>query len=153
MVPWPIALLALFYAVVATVSAAALWRSVCGIDGASPLWPLLWLAVSAGATLGLPLLTSWGRRCAVWTSTALIVATLATAALLVGGGHPGAGLAVTCSTVLHALILRYLQQPSVKQWFRATGGPVTQWPGDPRTASPGLATGPLGHSATNMESR
>ena len=117
MIPWPIALLTLFYAVVATVSASALWKSAAGTAGASLVWPLLWLAVSAGAMLGLPLLKPWGRRCAVWTSAWLIVATLATAALLVVAGHPGAGLAVTFSVLVHAVMLRYLQRPSVKSYF------------------------------------
>ena len=120
MVPWPIALLTLFYGIVAAVSAATLWRILIGVTERPMAWPLVWLALSAGAMCGLPLLQAWGRRCAVWTSWLLTASTLAGSALLVASGRPAAGLAVTFSAALHLLVIRYLTRPSVKRWFGET---------------------------------
>ena len=117
MIPWPIALLALFYSVVATASAAGLWKVLTGVVERPVAWPLCWLVLSAGAMCGLPLLQSWGRRFAVWTSSLLTASTLAGSALLVASGRPVAGLAVTFSAAFHILVIRYLQRPSVKTYF------------------------------------
>ena len=117
MVPLPIGLLALFYAVVATTSAATLWKIATGVVERPVAWPLCWLVLSAGAMCGLPLLRSWGRRFAVWTSSLLTASTLAGSALLVASGRPVAGLAVTFSTAFHLLVIRYLTRPSVKTYF------------------------------------
>jgi len=117
MVPWPIALLTLFYGVIATLSAAMVWRTAHGEVSVQFAWAALWLICSGGAMCGLPLLRPWGRALAVWTSALLIVATLAMAGVLVAAGRPGIGLAVTLSAACHYLMIRYLQRPSVKTWF------------------------------------
>ena len=117
MVPWPIALLALFYSVVATMSAASMWKVLTGAVSRPIAWPLLWLVLSAGAMCGLPLLQAWGRRFAVWTSSLLTASTLAGSALLVASGRPVEGLAVTFSAVFHLVVIRYLQRPAVKAYF------------------------------------
>ena len=117
MIPWPIALLALFYSVVATTSAASALQVLTGAVSRPIAWPLCWLVLSAGAMCGLPLLRSWGRRFAVWTSSLLTASTLAGSALLVASGRPVAGLAVTFSTAFHLLVIRYLTRPSVKTYF------------------------------------
>jgi len=117
MVPMPIAVLTLFYGLIATLSAAAVWRVVSGASDQSLVWAVGWLLLSAGATCGLPLLKPWGRRLAVLTSAALMAATLAVAAALIASAHPGAGLAVTCTTAFHALVIRYLVRPDVKRYF------------------------------------
>ena len=117
MVPWPVALLALFYSVVATTSAASLWRVLIGAVERPIVWPALWLILSAGAMCGLPLLQSWGRWFAVWTSLLLTASTLAGSALLVASGRPVAGLIVTFSAAFHILVIRYLSRPSVKTLF------------------------------------
>ena len=122
MVPVPIALLTLFYGVIATISAANAWKILTGLSHQSLVWPIGWLAVSGGAMLGLPLLRSWGRALAIWTSALLMVATLAIAGLLVAAKHPGMGLIVTFSTAFHALVIRYLQRPAMKRYF--TGEPI-----------------------------
>ncbi len=117
MVPWPIALLALFYGVIATLSAAMVWRTAHGEISLRFAWATLWLICSAGATGGLPLLRPWGRTLAIWTSALLMVATLAVAAVLVAAGRPGIGLAVTLSTACHYVMIRYLKRPAVRRWF------------------------------------
>ena len=117
MVPVPIALLTLFYGVIAAVSAADAWRALAGVIHRPIVWPLAWLALSSGAMCGLPLLRPWGRTCAIWTSVGLLIAALASSASLVAAGRPGAGLLVTFSTAVHAVMLRYLQRPSVKAYF------------------------------------
>ena len=117
MIPWPIALLALFYGVVAAMSAANLWKILVGVSDKPIAWALVWLVLSAGAMCGLALLQSWGRRFAVWTSSLLTASTLAASALLVAAGRPGAGLAVTLSAAFHLLVIRYLTRPLVKALF------------------------------------
>ena len=118
MVPWPIALLTLFYGMVAACSAAAAWQIVTGAAHRLLLPQLVWLAFSAGAMGGLPLLKPWGRRLAIWTSTLLMITMLAAAALLAVVGHrPLFGLLMACGAGLHVLAIRYLQRPLVKSWF------------------------------------
>ena len=117
MIPWPIALLALFYGVVATSAAATACKIVFGLLEQSLLWAVVWFGFSAGAVLGLVFLKPWGRKLAIWTSLLLIVTTLAVAALLIAAKQPGWGLVVTLSTACHYLMIRYLQRPRVKAWF------------------------------------
>ena len=127
-VPWPIALLTLFYGVIATASAATVWKIVAGVSYQSLLWPLTWLALSAGAMCGLPLLKSWGRRLAIGTSAWLLLVTLAIAGLLVRAGHPLGGLLVAFIAGTHALAIRYLQRPAVKTLFAQGSGIHTREP-------------------------
>ena len=117
MIPWSIALLTLFYGIIATASAAMAWKGLAGLGHPSLLWAGTWLALSGGAVCGLPLLRPWGRRCAVWTSWLLILSTLATAGVIVASGRPGMGLLVTLSTACHYVMIRYLQRPAVRTWF------------------------------------
>ena len=117
MIPWPVALLALFYCVIATMSAGMAWNILCGASQQPLSWALAWLAISGGAMCGLPLLKPWGRCLALWTSWMLIGATLAVAGGLVAAGKPVVGLVVTFSTACHYLMVRYLKRPSVKAWF------------------------------------
>ena len=45
MIPIPVALLALFYAVIATMSGVSVWKVVTGVSQQSIVWPLGWLAL------------------------------------------------------------------------------------------------------------
>ncbi len=117
MVPWPIALLALFYGAVAALSAATLWKITLGWVQQSAAWAVIWLACSGGAVVGLVWLRPWGRRLAIWTSWLLILSTVAVSGLLVAGKQPLAGLIVTFSTACHYLMIRYLKRPAVVRWF------------------------------------
>ena len=117
MVPWPVALLTLFYGVIAAMSAATAWKSLIGASHQSLAWPLTWLACSAGAMIGLPLLKSWGRICAIATSLLLTLTTLAIAGLFVRAGKPLEGLLIAFATAVHVLTMRYLQRPIVKGYF------------------------------------
>lgn len=117
MIPWPIALLALFYGVVATLAAATAWKIILGVSAASWTWAVVWVVLSGGAVYGLIFLKPWGRKLAIWTSTLLIVTTLAVSALLIASTQPGFGLLMTFSTACHYLMIRYLQRPMVKAWF------------------------------------
>ena len=117
MVPWPIALLALFYGVIATISAATVWKIVAGMVDRTLIWPLVWLAVSAGAMLGLPLLRSWGRTLAIVGSVLMAVVSLAYAGLLVLASKPLIGLAATGLAGVHVVVIRYLRRPAVKALF------------------------------------
>ena len=126
MIPWPLALLALFYGVIATLSAATLWQVATGAIARPLLWPAVWLALSAGVMLGLPLLKPWGRGLAIVASVLMTLTTLAIAAGLISTGRPVASLAATVSAGAHVLAIRYLTRPQVKAWF-ASG--VAKWQG------------------------
>ena len=117
MVPWPIALLTLFYGAITALSAATLWKIALGWVHQSPVWAVVWLVCSAGAVVGLVWLRPWGRRLAIVTSWLLIASTLAISGLLVVGKQPLAGLLVTFSTACHYLMIRYLSRPAVKMLF------------------------------------
>ena len=117
MVPWPIALLTLFYGVVATTSAATVWRVSAGAADRSLVWPLAWLALSGSLMCGLPLLRSWARRLAMAGSTLLVLVTLSMAGLFVMGARPLLGLLATVGTAVHVIVIRYLQRPTVKAYF------------------------------------
>lgn len=117
MVPWPIAILSLFYAAVATCSGVAVWRAATGASTQALLWPAVWLAISGGITVGLPLLKPWARPLAVVGSVLLMVTTLAIATLLVRAGRPVGGLATALSAGVHMVAIRYLQRPSVTAYF------------------------------------
>lgn len=119
MIPWPIAALTLFYGILATLAASGVWRMVAASGGGpAPWWMLGWFLATASATCGLPLLRPWARVLAVWISIWIGVVTMAYAALLVRAGQPGLGLAASISTVVQWIIVRYLQRPAVKAWFR-----------------------------------
>ena len=117
MIPWPVALLTLFYGVVAFYSAASLWKVTLGLSHQSIYWLSIWLLLSASATSGLAWLKPWGRRFAMGTSWMLILSTLAVAALYIAAGKPVIGLVITFTTACHYLMIRYLKRPAVVVWF------------------------------------
>lgn len=119
MVPWPIALLAGLYAVLATCSAAALWRIVQGQVHQSVLWPVVWCAVSTTLVIGLAFLKPWARTLAIWSSTFTLVGSLSAAlmAVLQPTPSPMRSLAATGMAGVYLLVLRYLTRPHVKRWF------------------------------------
>lgn len=117
MIPWPIALLILFYGGVAFYSAASLWSRFLGSGGQSPVVLVLWMALSAVAATGLIWLKPWGRRFAMITSWLFIVTTLSLSALFIASGKPAVGLATTFTTACHYLMIRYLKRPEVLGWF------------------------------------
>jgi hypothetical protein len=117
MIPVPIALLALFYAVIAAAAGASVWRVVTGASTQSILWPAAWLALSLSAMFGLALLKPWSRSVAIIGFAALCAVTLGVAGLMVAGGRPGTGLVATLIVGFYVLAIRYLQRPSVKAYF------------------------------------
>jgi len=118
MIPWPIALLCVFYAVIATVSAASLWQ---GLARPSTLlaWPVAWLVLTTVVTVGLGLMKPWARRVAVWTSLALMVAALCAAwmAAILTPPSARASLLGTGLASIQFVVIRYLTRPHVKAWF------------------------------------
>jgi hypothetical protein len=117
MVPWPIALLTIFYGMVAALSAATIWQIATGAVARPLLWPILWLTVSAGVMCGVPLLKPWGRALAIIASWLMVVVTLAIAGLVVMAGRPLLGLLATVSGTVHVVAIRYLRRPAVKAYF------------------------------------
>ncbi len=119
MVPWPIALLAGFYAVLGTCSAAALWRMLQGQVHQSLLWPAVWCAVSGAIVVGFAFLKPWARKLAIWSSTFTLVGSLSAAlmAVLQPPPQPMRSLTATGMAGVYLLVLRYLTRPHVKRWF------------------------------------
>jgi len=117
MVPWPIALLTMFYGAIASLSAATMWRVVSGASDRPLIWPAIWLALSAGIMFGLPLLKAWARRLAVIASVLLMLSTLGVAGRIVMAGRPLVGLVATVGAAVHIIVIRYLQRPVVRAWF------------------------------------
>ena len=123
MIPWPIALLTLFYGLLAALCGATLWKIAIGAGERSALWPLAWLVLSAAVMCGLPLLKSWARRLAVASSAGLGLVTLGFALLVAGVGRPWLGLLGTLLAGTHLIVIRYLRRPTVKAWFAPATGP------------------------------
>ncbi len=117
MVPWPIALLTMFYGAIASLSAATMWRVVSGASDRPLIWPSIWLALSAGVMFGLPLLKAWARRLAIVASVLLMLSTLGVAGRIVMAGRPLIGLLATVGAAIHVIVIRYLQRPAVRAWF------------------------------------
>ena len=120
MVPWPVALLTLFYAAIATMSASTVWKIVTGQTHQPLVWPVGWLALSTSAMCGLPLLRPWARGVAIAGSALMALITLAVAGLLVRAGRPVGGLVATLAASVHLVIIRYLRRPSVKAYFSSS---------------------------------
>ena len=117
MIPWPIALLTLFYGLLAAVSAATAWKIATGAISRPIIWPIAWFTLSAALMCGLPLLKSWARGGAVAGSAALAAVTLAYAGILTAAGHPWLALAGGFLAGTHFIIIRYLKRPAVKAYF------------------------------------
>ena len=118
MIPWPVALLTLFYGFLAAISAAAVWKIAHGTLVRPIIWPAAWLALSAALVCGLPLLKPWARSLAIAGSWALALMTLAYAGLLAAAGRPGLALAGALLAGTHFIIIRYLQRASVREYFQ-----------------------------------
>ena len=117
MIPWPIALLTLFYGALAAASAATVWKIAIGLTDRPISWPLAWLAASVGLMCGLPLLKPWARQLAIAGSWMLVATTLAIAGLLARADRPIAALGATLGCTIHLIVIRYLGRPSVKVHF------------------------------------
>ena len=118
MVPWPIALLTIFYGMLAAVSGVGVWKIVTGAVHRPLLWPVVWLGLSVAVMCGLPLLKSWARWLAVAGSAGLGVVTLGGALLIAGAGRPGLGFMGALLAGTHVIVIRYLQRPTVKAYFQ-----------------------------------
>ncbi|OGX29264.1 MAG: hypothetical protein A3B78_01430 [Omnitrophica WOR_2 bacterium RIFCSPHIGHO2_02_FULL_67_20] len=117
MVPWPIALLTLFYGLLAAVTGAAAWKILTGAADRPLLWPAVWLGLSVAVMCGLPLLKPWARRLAIAGSAGLGLVTLGFALLIAGSGRPGLGVMGALLAGTHLVVIRYLRRPEVKRLF------------------------------------
>ncbi|GEM_PF-1682743 len=120
MVPWPIACLSLFFGIIATASAANLWKIVSGMSQQSVIWSVLWLGVSVGAMCGLALLKPWGRTLAIAGFIALCAVMLAMAGLLASAHHPAGAILSAVMAGVHIVAIRYLQRDATKAYFTTT---------------------------------
>ena len=117
MVPWPIALLTLFYGIIAAASAAMVWRILGGQVYQPLIWAISWLLLSGSIMCGLPLLKSWARMLAVFGSVLLTILALAVAGLLAMSRHPWGALLATLGAGVHVLVIRYLRRPIIRGYF------------------------------------
>ncbi len=119
MIPWPIAVLCAFYAILATSSAALGWNIVAHRVEGSLVWSGLWTVWSLVLVWGLAFLKPWARTLAVWASVVLMVSALGAALLVILRAHPEprASLTATGMATVHLIVLRYLTRPHVRAWF------------------------------------
>jgi hypothetical protein len=117
MIPWPLALLTLFYGALAAFCGATLWKISTGVIERSAFWPLAWLALSGAVVCGLPLLKPWSRTLAIAGSIGLGIVTIGFALIIAGSGHPGLGMAGALLSGMHLVVIRYLRRPAVKVYF------------------------------------
>ncbi len=119
MIPWPIAFLSMGYALLATSSAAALWRAVQGEAHASLVWQGLGGVLSGILVVGLAMLKPWARKLAIGASVVMMLGALGVAVMAVLQTHPQPlqGLMATGIAGLHLVVMRYLTRPHVKRWF------------------------------------
>ena len=119
MVPWPIAMLCALYTVLATSSAATLWRALQGHQHQALLWSLLWGGLCTTVVMGLAGLRPWARRLTLWASALMMVAALGVAGMVVIQARPDPmrSLLATGMAGLQLVLMRYLTRPHVKQWF------------------------------------
>ena len=117
MIPWPIALLSLFYGMLMAVSATSVWQVLTGVVHKPLTFQVVWLILSGAAMLGLPLRQVWGRWFAILSAWLVTVSILAIAAWLILAGSPGWGLAAGFGTVVPLVAIRYLRRPAVKAYF------------------------------------
>ena len=117
MIPWSIGALALLFGIVATVSAATVWRILIGAVTRPLVWPAIWLLVSSGAMIGLPLLRPWGRTLAVAGLWLMVLVSVSVAAALIAGGRPLGALGAGCGAAVPLAAIRYLGRPTIKAYF------------------------------------
>lgn len=122
MVPWPIALLSVFYGIVAASTAAMVWKAISGFSSQGWMGPAAWLLVSAALVMGLPLLKAWARRLAIVGSGVLLLTALGVAGRCVTQGRPEWALLSTLTAGVHILVIRYLQRPIIRSYFNGTCG-------------------------------
>ncbi len=123
MVPWPIALLVLWYAGLATASAATLWKLWHGQVHGAILWLSVWCGVSAVLVVGLAWLKPWARKLAIWSSGLILVGALANAGLAIAQAAPQPMRSVLATGIasIQLVVIRYLTRPHVKAWFKSSG--------------------------------
>jgi hypothetical protein len=119
MIPWPIALLAAGYTILATTSAAAMWRHPQGHGAWSLLWAGGWCAVSVVLVAGLATLKPWARVLSIWVSIGLMISALGAGVLAIVQvpPQPMRSLLGTLMACTQVVILRYLTRPHVRVWF------------------------------------
>ena len=117
MIPLPIALLSVFFGLLAATSAMSVWSVMNGAVHKPLVSQVAWLLLSAGAMIGLPLRKTWGLWCAIACAWLVVLSVLAIAAWLIASGAPGWGLGCGLGTVVPLTAIRYLTRPNVKQWF------------------------------------
>ena len=119
MIPWPIALLVILYAAIATASAASAWRAWQGWEAHSVWWPVFWMIACGAVALGLAWLKPWARAAAVWLSVLLVAGSLGSAWLAIAAARPAPaqGIAATLIAGAHLVVIRYLTRPRVTGWF------------------------------------
>ena len=117
MVPWPIALIAIWYGMMSAASGAMLWKIAIGLLERSIIWPGMWFALSLSTMCGLALMKPWARVLAVVGAAVFTIVCLAMAGLLVMAGRPFGGFVATLAAGVQVVVMRYLRRPHVKTYF------------------------------------
>ncbi len=119
MIPWPLAALSMLYGLLAFLSVVRLTACLAQHDVMSSVWTALWLAVTAGACIGLPGQKEWGRRCAVGGAALFTAAAIISAVVVVVRVPPQPRYALLDTLLAGAalIVMRYLRRPVIKAQF------------------------------------
>jgi hypothetical protein len=120
MVPWPIALLSLWFAGLAALSGSMVWKIATGAMNRSMLWPVAWWGLSTATMFGLALLKPWARSLAIVGLLWVMLVALILSGSFILAGQPWSALLATMSAGLPLVIIRYLRRPVVKAYFSET---------------------------------
>ena len=113
MIPWPIALFAIFYVCIGSSAA------VMVAHGHGSAWTIVWGGVAVALVWGLVFLKPWARALAVWSSVVMTLAALLSAlmAVIVTPADPHLALLATGMAGVQLVVVRYLTRPRVRGWF------------------------------------
>ena len=119
MIPWPIALLVIWYAAIATAAAAKLWQMGPALASQSGWWIGLWAGLSLVLVIGLAWLKPWARMAAIGGSLLMTVGAILGALRAVAQVPPSMSQSLTAMAVasVNLVVIRYLTRPHVKAWF------------------------------------
>ncbi len=124
MIPWPIAVVTVWFLVLAVASAGTVWRMSQTAWQPWLVWPFLWCSLSTALVVGLAWLKPWARTVAIWGSLLMMLSNLGVAlmAAITTSPEPTRSLSATGLAGLHLFVIRYLTRPHVKTWFEGPAG-------------------------------
>ncbi len=116
-IPIAVAVLALFYAALATLAAASMVRPSARFGPMSGAWYLGWVALGGTAALGLFFQRAWARDLVRFSSVLLAGIGLWAVTAYLAAGKPLLGIAASCFSGMQMAVYYYLRRPIIKAFF------------------------------------